>query len=45
MSRIGFGTDGSAGGMDTNNSCGNEFFDASAGANVSIKAFCYIFIK
>jgi len=45
VSRIGFGTDGSVGGMDTNNACGNEAIDALLGLRKSIKAFCYIFIK
>ncbi|KAM7449750.1 hypothetical protein ABFA07_002416 [Porites harrisoni] len=45
VSRIGFGTDGSVGGMDTNNTCGNEAVDARLGHRKSIKAFCYIFIK
>ena len=45
VSRIGFGTDGSVGGMDTNNTCGNEAVDAVRGLRKSIKAFCYIFIK
>lgn len=44
--RIGFGTTGSIGGMDPNNTCGNEYISSSGPAiNISIKAFCYIFIK
>ena len=44
-SRIGFGTDGDNGGMDHNNTCGNEATDGSNGGVTSVKAFCYIFIK
>ena len=44
-SRIGFGMAGSAGGMDPNNTCGNEATEDANGGAKSIKAFCYIFIK
>ncbi|KAL9985165.1 hypothetical protein ACROYT_G007535 [Oculina patagonica] len=44
-SRIGFGTEGSSGGMDSSNSCGNEATSGADNGEKSIKAFCYIFIK
>ncbi|XP_027042945.1 uncharacterized protein LOC113670930 [Pocillopora damicornis] len=44
--RIGFGTAGSIGGTDPNNTCGNVYISSSGALiNKSIKAFCYIFIK
>ena len=44
--RIGFGTTGSIGGTDPNNTCGNVYISSSGALiNKSIKAFCYIFIK
>lgn len=45
-SRIGFGTEGSSGGMDPNNTCGNAAAMIGVHNNTkSIKAFCYILIK
>jgi len=45
MSRIGFGTEGSSGGMDTSNTCGNEATASADNGNKTIKAFCYILLK
>jgi len=45
VSRIGFGTEGSSGGMDTNNTCGNEATASADNGNKTIKAFCYILLK
>ncbi|KAJ7321497.1 hypothetical protein OS493_034551 [Desmophyllum pertusum] len=45
VSRIGFGTEGGSGGMDSNNTCGNEATAVAVNGFKSIKAFCYILIK
>ena len=45
VSRIGFGTEGSSGGMDTNNTCGNEATEGADNGRQSIKAFCFVLLK
>lgn len=45
VSRIGFGTEGSSGGMDNNNTCGNEATASADKGEKSMKAFCYILLK
>lgn len=44
-SRIGLGTEGSSGGMDTSNTCGNEATKGADNGAKSIKAFCYVLLK
>lgn len=45
VSRIGFGTEGSSGGMDNSNTCENEATDSADEGKKSMKAFCYILLK